>query len=107
MRTQGNSRIAGTGRFSGNPARGKERRKGWARALKQVGLELGPCIEGDWSAESGFAAAVKLLDREPRNFSAIVAANDHMALSVLRALLAKGMRVPEQIFVDDYDDLPE
>jgi DNA-binding LacI/PurR family transcriptional regulator len=30
-----------------------------------------------------------------------------MALSVLRALLAKGMRVPEQIFVDDYDDLPE
>jgi DNA-binding LacI/PurR family transcriptional regulator len=41
----------------------KERRKGWAKALKHVGLELGPCIEGDWSAESGFAAAVKLLDR--------------------------------------------
>jgi DNA-binding LacI/PurR family transcriptional regulator len=107
MRTQGNSRIAGTGRFSGNPARGKERRKGWARALKKIGLELGPCIEGDWSAESACAPAVKLLEREPRDFTAIVAANDQTALGVLRALLAKGMRVPEQISVDDYDDLPE
>jgi hypothetical protein len=35
--------------------------------------------EGDWSAESGFAAAVNLLEREPRGFTAIVAANDHMA----------------------------
>jgi DNA-binding LacI/PurR family transcriptional regulator len=91
----------------GNPVRGKDRRKGWARALKQVGLELGPCLEGDWSAESAFAAAVKLLEREPRDFTAIVAANDHMALSLLRALFAKGMRVPEQISVDDYDDLLE
>ena len=84
----------------------KERRKGWAKALKHVGLELGPCIEGDWSAESGFAAA-KLLEREPRDLTAIVAANDHMALGVLRALHAKGIRVPEQISVVGYDDLPE
>jgi len=41
----------------------------------------------DWSAESAFAAAVKLLGREPG--------------------VAKGMRVPEHISVDDYDDLPE
>jgi DNA-binding LacI/PurR family transcriptional regulator len=74
----------------------KERRKGWAKALRHVGLQLGPCIEGDWSAESGFAAAVKLLDRQPRDFTAIVAANDHMALGVLRALHAKGIRVPER-----------
>jgi DNA-binding LacI/PurR family transcriptional regulator len=85
----------------------KERRKGWAKALKQAGLELGPCLEGDWSAESGFAAAVKLLDRHPRDFTAIVAANDHMALGVLRALHAKGIRVPAQISVVGYDDLPE
>ena len=85
----------------------KERRKGWAKALKHVGLELGPCIEGDWSAESGFAAAVKLLEREPRDFTAIVAANDHMALGVLRALHAEGIRVPERISVVGYDDLPE
>ena len=85
----------------------KERRKGWAKALKHVGLELGPCIEGDWSAESGFAAAVRLLEREPRDFTAIVAANDHMALGVLRALHAEGIRVPERISVVGYDDLPE
>jgi DNA-binding LacI/PurR family transcriptional regulator len=85
----------------------KERRKGWEKALKHVGLKQGPCIEGDWSAESGFAAAVKLLEREPRDFTAIVAANDHMALGVLRALHAKDIRVPEQISVVGYDDLPE
>jgi DNA-binding LacI/PurR family transcriptional regulator len=85
----------------------KERRKGWAKALKHAGLELGPCIEGDWSAESGFAAAVKLLDQHPKDFTAIVAANDHMALGVLRALHAKGIRVPEAISVVGYDDLPE
>jgi DNA-binding LacI/PurR family transcriptional regulator len=61
-------------------------------------LELGPCIEGDWSAESAFAAAVTLLEREPRDFTAIVAANVHMALSVLRALLAKGDAVARARF---------
>ena len=85
----------------------KERRKGWEKALKHAGLKPGPCIEGDWSAESGFAAAVKLLDRRPRDFTAIVAANDHMALGVLRALHGKAIRVPEQISVVGYDDLPE
>ena len=55
----------------------------------------------------GFATAVKLLEREPRGFTAIVAANDHMALGVLRALHAKDIRVPEQLSVVGYDDLPE
>jgi DNA-binding LacI/PurR family transcriptional regulator len=85
----------------------EERQKGWAKALKDVGLKLGPCIEGDWSAESGFVAAVKLLEREQKGFTAIVAANDHMALGILRALHANGIRVPEQISVVGYDDLPE
>jgi DNA-binding LacI/PurR family transcriptional regulator len=48
-----------------------------------------------------------LLEREPRGFTAIVAANDHMALGVLRALHAKDIRVPEQLSVVGYDDLPE
>jgi DNA-binding LacI/PurR family transcriptional regulator len=95
--------ITGPSRWSAS----KERRKGWAKALKHAGLALGPCVEGDWSAASGFAAAAQLLESEPRRFTAIVAANDHMALGVLRALHAKGIRVPEDISVVGYDDLPE
>jgi DNA-binding LacI/PurR family transcriptional regulator len=85
----------------------KERRKGWAEALKHAGLKPGPCLEGDWSAASGFAAAARLLECATERFTAIVAANDHMALGVLRALRAKGIQVPEHISVVGYDDLPE
>ena len=56
--------ITGPPRWSAS----KERRKGWAKALKHVGLELGPCIEGDWSAESGFAAAAQVAGTRPERF---------------------------------------
>ena len=85
----------------------KERRKGWAEAIKHAGLEPGPCIEGDWSAASGFAVAGRLLESAAGQFTAIVAANDHMALGILRALHAKDIQVPEHISVVGYDDLPE
>jgi DNA-binding LacI/PurR family transcriptional regulator len=95
--------IGGPPRWSAS----KERRKGWMTALKHAGLEPGPCVEGDWSAASGFAAAARLLECAPGRFTAIVAANDHMALGALRALHAKGIRVPEHFSVVGYDDLPE
>jgi DNA-binding LacI/PurR family transcriptional regulator len=95
--------IAGPASWSAS----KERRKGWAEALRHAGLAPGPCVEGDWSAASGFAAAVRLLECGPGRFTAIVAANDHMALGVLRALHAKGIQVPNHISVVGYDDLPE
>ncbi len=85
----------------------KERRKGWAEAIKLAGLERGPCVEGDWSAASGFACADRLLEIARGEFTAIVAANDHMALGVLRALHARNIQVPRQISVAGYDDLPE
>ena len=68
----------------------------WALASKAIGAQ-----------RAGSQPRLKLLEREPRDFTAIVAANDHMALGVLRALHAKGIRVPEQISVVGYDDLPE
>jgi DNA-binding LacI/PurR family transcriptional regulator len=85
----------------------KERRRGWAKALKHAGLEPGPYLEGDWSAASGFAATEKMMVEAPGQFTAIVAANDHMALGALRALHAHGIEVPGQMSVVGYDDLPE
>src|SRR5207244_3187285 len=85
----------------------KERRKGWAEMLKEAGLEPGPRVDGDWSPESGSAAVAQLLESAPGRFTAIVVSNDHMALGALRALHARGIRVPEHISVVGYDDLPE
>jgi len=84
----------------------RERRKGWAQTLVEAGLEPGLCVDGDWSPESGYAAAGRLLDFGAR-FTAIVSANDHMALGAIRALGTRGIRVPEDISVVGYDDLPE
>jgi DNA-binding LacI/PurR family transcriptional regulator len=85
----------------------KERRKGWIQTLKNAGLEPGPCVEGDWSAGSGYTVITQLLEAAPRRVTAIVAANDHMALGALRALHAKGIEVPRHISLVGYDDLPE
>lgn len=71
-----------------------------ARGLEAAALEL-----GDWSAASGFRAAQHAL--EHARFTAVVAANDQMALGAVRALQSSGLRVPEDVSVVGFDDLPE
>lgn len=85
----------------------EERKAAWAQTLSDAGLELGPCVAGDWSAESGYRAAEQLLAFGIEQFTAIVAANDQMALGTLRALHDRGVNVPTQISVAGYDNLPE
>jgi LacI family transcriptional regulator len=68
------------------------------------GVEPIISIEGDWTAASAYEATRAL----PENgFSAVVAANDQMALGVLRALQERGMNVPRDVSVVGYDDIPE
>jgi DNA-binding LacI/PurR family transcriptional regulator len=67
-------------------------------------VELVASIECDWTAASAYEAARSL----PENgFSAVVAANDQMALGVLRALQERGIHVPGDVSVVGYDDIPE
>jgi LacI family transcriptional regulator len=63
-------------------------------------------VEGDWTSASGYAAAHRLLD-EGASFSALVVANDQMALGAMRALRERGLRVPEDVSVVGFDDIPE
>jgi DNA-binding LacI/PurR family transcriptional regulator len=102
----GHKQIACIAGPPGWPA-SKDRRQTCAQTIRSAGLEPGPCVEGDWSAESGYKAAVQLLKFFSGRFTAIMVGNDHMALGALRALHAKGIRVPGQISVVGYDDLPE
>jgi hypothetical protein len=55
------------------------------KALKRKGLTPGPILEGDWSARSGYQAALELVRNYRGEFTAVVSANDHMALGALSA----------------------
>ncbi|MBG6056054.1 LacI family transcriptional regulator [Salinibacterium sp. CAN_S4] len=62
-------------------------------------------LEGDWSAQSGYLAAMEMpLDR---GVTALVVGNDQMALGALSALSERGVRVPDDMSVVGFDDIPE
>jgi DNA-binding LacI/PurR family transcriptional regulator len=85
----------------------KERYRAWHTTIKKAGRQPGPHVQGNWSTQSGYEAAAQLLSSSPPAFTAIVACNDHMALGALRALHANKIRVPHQISIVGYDDVPE
>lgn len=63
-----------------------------------------PVIIGDWTARSGYVAGQSI---DPTTTTAVLTANDQMALGVLRALSERAIAVPEQISVIGIDDIPE
>ena len=85
----------------------KFRYLGWKNGLEKNGLPLGPCYEGDWSPKSGYETTHTMIRERRGDFSAIVVQNDLMAFGVLCALHEHGVRVPEEISVIGYDDMPE
>lgn len=82
------------------------RHDGMLEALCEAGLAPVATEEGDWSAASGHAATMRLLERG-LPFTALVAANDQMALGAMRALRERGLEVPRDVSVVGFDDLPE
>lgn len=82
-----------------------ERVEGWRTTLERAGAQAPPPLIGDWSARAGYDLG-RRLSRE-RAVTAIFVANDQMALGVLRALHETGRRVPEDVSVVGFDDIPE
>lgn len=83
----------------------QRRADAWRAALTDAGRTAPPLVRGDWSAESGYLAGLELAARE--DCTAVFAANDQMALGLLRALHESGRRVPEDVSVIGFDDIPE
>jgi DNA-binding LacI/PurR family transcriptional regulator len=83
----------------------KERAEGWRQALRETGADEPALLVGDWSASSGYRLGTQLAD-DP-GLTAVFCGNDTMALGVIRALAERGLRVPEDISIIGFDDVPE
>jgi LacI family transcriptional regulator len=86
----------------------QERKRGWCETLEKAGLDASEqrCTEGNWSSASGEIAFIQLLEKFP-DLDAIFVANDQMALSVLREAHRQNIKIPEQLAVIGFDNIPE
>ena len=82
-----------------------DRIKGWRAALERAGRQVPPFERGDWTPGSGYEIGRRLADH--RDVSAIFVGNDQMAVGVLRAMKLAGRRVPDDVSVVGFDDIPE
>lgn len=83
----------------------QRRTHAWRTVLEEAGRPVPPPLHGDWSAESGYTAGLTLAE-EP-DCTAVFAANDQMALGLLRAFQERGRAVPGEISVVGFDDTPD
>jgi DNA-binding LacI/PurR family transcriptional regulator len=83
----------------------EERIEGWKSVLKAAGASIPALLRGDWTPRSGYEIGQGLL-RFPK-LTAVLVANDQMALGFLRRLREAGREVPRDLSVVGFDDIPE
>ena len=85
-----------------------QRRLGWETALRAAGLEPTEewVVEGDWTPASGEQGLLKLVEQRP-DVEAVFVCNDQMAVGALQAARHLGRRIPADLAIVGFDDVPE
>jgi DNA-binding LacI/PurR family transcriptional regulator len=86
----------------------RQRMQAWKDALAGAGLPVGDgqWVEGNWSSPSGRQAFETLLDSYPE-MDAVFVANDQMALGALQTAGRRGIRIPDDLRMVGFDNVPE
>ena len=90
-----------------NTPPGERRFRGYTRALQANGIEFDSELieQGDWSVESGYVATERFLMLKNRP-TIIFACNDHMAIGALNCALDAGLRIPDDMAIVGFDNIP-
>ena len=85
----------------------QQRRQGYVDALTGAGIAIDPelIFEGGYTSESGYEAMLKMLEL-PVQPTAVFVASDVVALGAMKAIHLAGKRIPEDIAVVGFDDVP-
>lgn len=83
----------------------QNRRRGYEQAMKEAGLEPAT-VQGDWTAETGFRIGIEL-NLELTGYTGIFTANDQLSLGMLKAFHMRGVKVPTDVSLVGFDDIPE
>lgn len=106
----GRRRIAAVGAKRGSTAATAELRlQGYREALAAAGVSEDPALEvpvQHFSWDEGAAAVDRLVEQE-LSFDALFCFNDQMALGALESLRRHGIRVPDDVAVVGFDDVPQ
>ncbi len=86
----------------------RDRQVGYEQALREANLPIDPELirEGDFLQTRGFTSASEMLELEQPP-TAIFASNDISAFGAMEAIRNRGLRIPEDISVMGFDDIPQ
>lgn len=82
----------------------ESRMQGYLDAMIEADLPVRPPIRGDWTADFGYFAASQLAPR--LDFTAVVVANDVMAIGLMHGFRDMGLEIPRDISIVGFDDIP-
>jgi DNA-binding LacI/PurR family transcriptional regulator len=82
-----------------------ERIEGWRSVLLEDSAPIPDVLRGDWTPRAGYELGQSLL--QIKELTAVLVANDQMALGLLRRLHEAGREVPRDLSVVGFDDIPE
>lgn len=99
----GHRRFFHVGGPVGHPA-AQMRKQAYIDTIKRLGLSSAGVAQGDWTGDSGVRAIDDLDDRA--GVTAIICTNDELAAGAIKASVARGWRVPEDVSVTGWDNVP-